>query len=206
MLLQREYDCITQNHVERLEANLLTESLFFACFYVLSKGLSVEEQGQGRVKEAEKSLRAFIMQAYEEIYHVKLNEKCARRCEVTRRGVSLQQTRSTTFTTILDLILISLIDQYDAKKPLFLNCMDVILNHNPSLHYRSLPDSYFITLPMTRNDESYLHLFTMKKPNLFNKNDNASKDIVLLILSALSPLKPISSAVLTTPISIDYLA
>ena len=32
MLLQREYDCITQNHVERLEANLLTESLFFACF------------------------------------------------------------------------------------------------------------------------------------------------------------------------------
>ena len=75
MLLQREYDCITQNHVERLEANLLTESLFFACFYVLSKGLSVEEQGQGLGKEAEKSLRAFIMQAYEEIYHVKLNEK-----------------------------------------------------------------------------------------------------------------------------------
>ena len=50
MLLQREYDCITQNHVERLEVNLLTESLFFACFYGFSKGQSVVEHGQGRVK------------------------------------------------------------------------------------------------------------------------------------------------------------
>lgn len=75
MLLQREYDCISQNHFDRLEVNLLTESLFFGCFYVLSKGLTFEGQPQERVREAEKSLRMLIMQAYEEIYHEKLNEK-----------------------------------------------------------------------------------------------------------------------------------
>lgn len=42
---------------------------------MLSKGLTFEGQPQERVREAEKSLRMLIMQAYEEIYHEKLNEK-----------------------------------------------------------------------------------------------------------------------------------
>ena len=42
---------------------------------MLSKGLTFEGQLQERVREAEKSLRMLIMQAYEEIYHEKLNEK-----------------------------------------------------------------------------------------------------------------------------------
>lgn len=107
---------------------------------------------------------------------------------------------------MLDLILVRLISQYDTKKRLFLNCTDTILIHNPSVHFPAVHDSYFVSLPMTRHDESYLHLFTLKKPNLFNQNDTTSKEIVITVISALSPRKSFSKTLLSSPIAIDYVA
>ena len=75
ILLQREYDCIMQHHPERLEVNILTESLFFACFCVLSKGLTCNPDPIEKVKDTEKNLRSMIVQAYEEVYHEKLSSK-----------------------------------------------------------------------------------------------------------------------------------
>lgn len=107
---------------------------------------------------------------------------------------------------MLDLILVRLINQYDTKKRLFLNCTDTILIHNPSVHFPAVHDSYFVSLPMTCHDESYLHLFTLKKPNLFNQNDTTSKEIVITVISALSPRKSFSKTLLSSPIAIDYVA
>lgn len=75
ILLQREYDCIQQHHPERLDVNILTESLFFACFFVLSKGLVSNPEPTEKIKDTEKNLRNMIVQAYEETYHEKLQSK-----------------------------------------------------------------------------------------------------------------------------------
>lgn len=75
ILLQRVFDCIQQRHSERLDVNVLTESLFFACLFVLSKGLTCNPDPTDKVKDAEKNLRGMIVQAFEETYHEKLSSK-----------------------------------------------------------------------------------------------------------------------------------
>ena len=74
ILLQHEYDAIHHRNPDHLECNILTESIFFACFYVLSKGLGMSGIDD-KLKDSEKHLRMLIVQAYEDTYHEKLVTK-----------------------------------------------------------------------------------------------------------------------------------
>ena len=74
ILLQREYDAVQYRTTDRLHCNILTESIFFACFYVLTKGLGIRREEE-KMKDSEKHLRTLITQAYEDTYHEKLVTK-----------------------------------------------------------------------------------------------------------------------------------
>lgn len=69
ILLQREYDCLHQHRPDRLECNVLTESLFFACFFVLSKGLVYNPSSGEEMRDSERHLRSMIQLAYKDTYH-----------------------------------------------------------------------------------------------------------------------------------------
>ena len=87
ILLQREYDCLHQHRPERLEYNVLTESLFFACFFVLSKGLVYNPTSGEEMRDSERHLRSMIQLAYKDTYH----EDPMKRCDW--RSVSNDQRR-----------------------------------------------------------------------------------------------------------------
>ena len=75
MLLKRIYEAVVHQRNLPLELNVLTESLFFACFYVLTIGLA-ESSGNGeKLKQTELYLRQMIIQAYEDLYNCHISEK-----------------------------------------------------------------------------------------------------------------------------------
>ena len=62
------YDAVVQHRGNSLEMTVLTESMFFACLYVVSFGLSQEAEGAERLSDAERYIRTVIVQAYEELF------------------------------------------------------------------------------------------------------------------------------------------
>ena len=75
MLLKRVYEAVVHQRNLPLEQNVLTESLFFACFYVLTIGLSRNSGNGDKVKQNELYLRQMIIKAYEDLYNCHISVK-----------------------------------------------------------------------------------------------------------------------------------
>ena len=79
MLLKRIYEAVVHQRNLPLEMNVLTESFFFACFYVLSIGLSGSSGSGEKLQQNELYLRQMIIQAYEDLYNCHISEKWSER-------------------------------------------------------------------------------------------------------------------------------
>ena len=75
MLLKRIYEAVVHQRNLPLELNVLTESLFFACFYVLTIGLAGSSGNGEKLKQTELYLRQMIIQAYEDLENCHISEK-----------------------------------------------------------------------------------------------------------------------------------
>ena len=204
MLLKRIYEAVVHQRNLPLELNVLTESLFFASFYVLTIGLAGNSGNGEKLKQTELYLRQMIIQAYEDLYNCHISEKYRREDGVRDRGIMLDSTHSSVFVSILDLILLSRFDKYAVKRSLFLKADRLLSLHNPSTSYPCLPEGYFASLPMTRMDETVLRALIQKKQPIDPSVENSSqRDILLSIVKAITP-KTVSSN--SGSFSIDYCA
>lgn len=66
-MIQKLNDCVIQQKCA-FELNYLNESLFFACIFVLTKGMLSNPDGIHEVPEGEIRLRNMVLNTYEEIY------------------------------------------------------------------------------------------------------------------------------------------
>lgn len=57
------------------EENILNESLYFACIYVLTKGIITDPDSGKEVPESEIHLRNMILNTYEELYGENLADR-----------------------------------------------------------------------------------------------------------------------------------
>lgn len=190
----------------QLEMNMLNESLYFACIYVLTQGVVTNPSYGDTVPDNELRLRSLILNTYDEVYSENLTEKYVSFGLVHNRGIDSTTAQSSVFTTIIDLILFSYITNYHLKKNIFLSPFECLSFHHLTWQYPSIDESYFATLPMTHYDEPYLKPL-IKSQLSVQSFDNMYNGIVYDIVSSLSTVKlskPISKFQITVEASMYY--
>lgn len=122
------------------------------------------------------------------------------------RGVSLAQSPSSVFISILDLLLLSYIPEYAVKKELFLDLYRGLSIHNPALSFPTLPEGYFASLPSTRADDATIHLLLSKKQMSLSLLEGIPKDIAATIVNTLTNRKAGTKSIYVSSVPVDYCA
>ena len=165
---------------------MLNESVFYGCFYVLTKGIKTSPSFNEAIPAEELQLRSILINAFEDVFGKYLSDKYfSSSAFVIYRGIDVKTSQPIFFETIVDLLLMTIISDYPLKQSIFNERNNILSIHSIASKYPSIDPSYFITIPMIGSDNEYLQQLIKAKSSSCSVEQNYAP-IIHYILTSLS--------------------
>ena len=164
---------------------MLNESVFYGCFYVLTKGIKTSPSYNEAIPNEELQLRSILINAFEDVFGKYLSDKYLSTVFMIVRGIDVKTSQPIIFETIVDLLLMTIISDYPLKQSIFNERNNILSIHSIASKYPSIDPSYFITLPMIGSDNEYLQQLIKAKSSSCSVEQNYAP-IIHYILTSLS--------------------